>query len=282
VRFGPAPLFALTTALLACQSQTPPIAPTESSLAGPAAVAGPAPAGGSAGGGEDDPGHPEQGSEGDEAAFPSAGHAPMREVGASGVVGEVLRELSAARETTYTHHTTIDESRCQFDYDCSGFVDYALEVSAPDAFGEVRQATVARPLAKHFVAFLASLPPIGTTSSTHWASVARVTDLQPGDVIAWLRPVDVSTRNTGHVMFVHGPVAPYESNANAFVVPIADATHSPHGQSDARRASHASGLGTGTIVLLTDASGRPTGYKWSRWKRSVEHATTVALGRITR
>ncbi len=271
-------LVALVLAAAACASPAPPPAATPTPSPAPAAASAGGPATGLAT--EDDPSAAETDTEGVEVALPKLGRVAAREVGAAGIVTEVDRELSAMRATSYVHHTVIDESRGEFDYDCSGFAGYALALSAPQAFAELQQATVERPLAKHFEAFFAGLPP--GAGRGHWASVARVQDLHPGDVVAWLRPVDVVSKNSGHVMFVRGPVVPYQGRSDAFVVPVVDSTHAPHGKSDPRKAAGISGLGTGNMVLLTDATGHPTGYKWSTWAKSIERTTTVALGRVVR
>ena len=73
----------------------------------------------------------------------------------STLLAEARRELAAARESHYAHHTSVDEARGSFDYDCSGFVGYALARATPQAFAAVTAATRARPLAKDFYAFFA-------------------------------------------------------------------------------------------------------------------------------
>jgi hypothetical protein len=79
-------------------------------------------------------------------------------------------------------------------------------------------------------------------------------------VVAWLRPRWLPSRNTGHVAFVvshprrnTGPVA-------GQLLRIADSTRLPH-ENDSRKKG-SSGYGTGTLLLATDAAGRPTGYGW--------------------
>src|SRR4029078_5489422 len=81
------------------------------------------------------------------------------------------------------------------DYDCSGFVGYALAHAAPDALHAVVEATVRRPLARHFEAFFPA-------PRAPWTRVERAADLVPGDIIAWLEPPAKHSRNTGHVMIV--------------------------------------------------------------------------------
>jgi hypothetical protein len=211
------------------------------------------------------------GQEGDDDLPPAPDAAGSIGDGAA-LLAEARRELGALRRSTYTHRTSVDEAAGHFDYDCSGFVDYALRVAAPRALATLAAATVRRPLARHFVAFLAA------GGGGPWRPVARAAELAPGDLVAWTRPADVVTRNTGHVMLVRGAVAPGPDGTLA--VPIIDSTSVRHGRGDSRTPARASGLGTGEILLVVDQRGAPVGYRWSRGRRARVHRTTVALGRL--
>jgi hypothetical protein len=200
----------------------------------------------------------------------AAGAAPasLREA----LVAEAHRELAAVAESHYAHRTHVDEAAGVFDYDCSGFVGYALARAAPVALQAVVEASRPRPLAKHFAAFFA-LP------VAPWRRVARAKDLVAGDVIAWLEPPAKHSRNTGHVMIVDG--APRAGGRSGeLVVAVIDSSHSGHGAGDARNRGHASGLGTGALVLLTGRDGEPVGYRWSASRHSVAYRTEVALGHL--
>jgi hypothetical protein len=188
------------------------------------------------------------------------------------LVAEAHRELAAISETHYAHHTAIDETRGVFDYDCSGFVGYALSRVAPKAFAAVIAATRAPPLAKDFYAFF-------TQPHAPWQRVDRAGDLAPGDVVAWLEPPAKHSRNTGHVMIVNRAPTPGARDGE-LVVEVIDSSHSGHGHADARIKAHRNGLGVGSIVLLVDASGRPTGYRWSRAAHSIAYSTAIALGHL--
>jgi hypothetical protein len=190
------------------------------------------------------------------------------------IVSEIGRELANKRSATYSHTTYVDEASGVYDYDCSGFIGYALDHAYPAGMAAIRSATIERPLAKHFESFFSSL----SSSDPAWAQVPRAIDLRPGDIIAWLEPADVQSNNTGHVMFVYG--APYASSTrNEIIVPVADATSSPHGGTDARTAAGETGLGTGAIGLVVDGAGAPTGYYWNGGSSPTSHATAIALGR---
>lgn len=65
---------------------------------------------------------------------------------------EANRELSLMRSSTYVHKTSVDEASGRFDFDCSGFISYALAHSSRAAYRELRGFAHHRPLAKDFVA----------------------------------------------------------------------------------------------------------------------------------
>jgi hypothetical protein len=188
------------------------------------------------------------------------------------LVLEAHRELGAMVETHYDHRTHVVEPDGVFDYDCSGFVGYALSRAAPAALHAVVEATRARPLARHFEAFFAS-------PRAPWTRLERAADLVPGDVIAWLEPPAKRSRNTGHVMIVDRAARPGRQPGEV-IVGVVDSSRSGHGPADPRNREHRSGLGTGELVLLVDRDGRPTGYRWSLSRRSVAYRTEVALGHL--
>ena len=232
--------------------------------------------------GDDNGGDHSAGVEGDESSLPTP--PPSAVAGpkdtAATFVAETDRELRAMRSSAYEHHTSVDEGAGSFQYDCSGFVDYALRGAAPAAYAELTGATVRRPLAKHIEGFFASLP-AGGAPRGHWARVGRVADLRPGDIIAWLQPADSSSKNTGHVLVVHGPLRPDDTAPGAFLVPVVDSTALKHGAQDSRAASGATGLGTGSIVLLGDGSGAPVAFRWSTGRKSRVRETAITLGRLS-
>jgi hypothetical protein len=185
---------------------------------------------------------------------------------------EAHRELAARTESHYAHHTFVDDAHGVYDFDCSGFVGYALSRVAPSALALVVAATRPRPLAKDFYAFFSA-------PRAPWTRVDRATDLVPGDVIAWLEPPAKHSRNTGHVMIVaRAPVA--GTRAGELVVEVIDSSHSGHGRTDERIRDHRNGIGSGPLVLLVDASGHATGYRWSLAAHSTPFTTAIALGRL--
>ena len=191
------------------------------------------------------------------------------------VLGQAMHVLSSMRATAYTHKTTIEASAGKFEFDCSGFVGYVLAQSQPRALAELRAATKKRPLAKHFVTFFQNVHPQST-----WRKIERVEDLAPGDMIAWLKPADVVTKNTGHVMIVRERPIRDEQHPDMWSVQIIDSTAVPHGKGDSRKARGLTGLGTGEVLLIVDDRGEPIGYRWSRGTRATLHMTTIALAGV--
>lgn len=204
--------------------------------------------------------------------LPVVAAAPPAASTRTALLDEAKRELGAVTESHYAHHTHVAEATGVFDFDCSGFVGYALSRVAPSALKAIVDASHPRPLAKHFEAlFNDPHPP--------WTRVDGAADLVPGDVIAWLEPPAAHTHNTGHVMIVAGAPVPGKRSGE-LVVTVIDSSHSGHGAADARVRDHRNGLGTGKIILLIDAHGHAIGYRWSLWDRSVAYRTEVALGHL--
>lgn len=191
------------------------------------------------------------------------------------VLQQAMHVLHSARSTAYTHRTTVEEAEGKFEFDCSGFVGYVLGQSQPAALAELRGATKKRPLAKHFVTFFQNLP-----AGSAWRRVERASELAPGDMIAWLRPDDVVTKNTGHVMIVRGQPLRDAQHPDVWAVPIIDSTAVPHGAGDSRKATGATGLGTGEVLLIVDENEIPIGYRWSRGTKATLHRTTIALAGV--
>jgi hypothetical protein len=218
------------------------------------------------------------GHEGDDELLPERRAPHAESDGARAIHDEALRQLAHLQASTYSHKTLIDEGSGKYEYDCSGFVDYTVGNVEPDAFAQLRTATVKRPLAKHFVEFVTTIGP--GENKGKWKRVARADQLVPGDIVAWLKPSDVVSRNTGHVMIVDAKVSRDVAHADTVVVPIIDSTSMRHGKADSRYSSKATGLGTGEVILLTNERGAPIGYRWSHGKKSREHATIVALAHL--
>ncbi len=225
--------------------------------------------------GDDDSAH-ESGTEGDDDELPKSSAAAPPGAGGAALLGEANRIVGRVRASTYSHKTHVDEGAAEYDVDCSGLVDYALGRVCPDALEALpRNGAGKRPLAKHFVELIDGLAP--GQKKGRWKRVGKAAELAPGDVVAWLKPADVTSNNTGHVMIVRAPVS---AESGEVSVPIIDSTSMRHGADDSRFASKATGVGIGTIHLIVNDRGEPVGYRWSNGKKARNHGSVVALGRI--
>lgn len=224
--------------------------------------------------------------EGDDPGFPSAiersSTAPSSDSASSRLVAEAIRQLRAMKSTRYRHKSRIDEAAGTFEYDCSGFVAYALLNAAPDALAVVPIGVKGRPRAEDFATYFA-----GLDGEAPFARVPRGSEIAAGDIVAWLRPADVNNTNTGHIGIVLdqlGVAAPSDAvtkigGARELLLRIVDATESPHGD-DVRGDATTTGLGTGTIGLVVDGSDAPVGYRWKGGESARAHATMIAIARL--
>jgi hypothetical protein len=116
----------------------------------------------------------------------------------------------------------------------------------------------------------------------HFSTKTTVPALAPGDLIAIKYPAGSS--DTGHMMIVAQP--PSHPAANEWAVQVIDSTSNPHGVAStasnspylsypdtrASGTTEYSGIGRGWIIIDTDATGVPTGYRWG-----VNESTTYAV-----
>lgn len=188
---------------------------------------------------------------------------------------EAEREFSGMKTSVYQHHTDVDEAVGRFNYDCSGFLDYALQRISPSAYAEVpiSKASSKRPLAQDFYTLL-SHP---TRISSHWVQISHIDHVRTGDIVVWLRPPDSDSTNTGHVMVIVGrPIASSQTNEVLFTV--LDSTTSPHAQDS--RPQGQTGLGTGIIGVIVDTQGNPIAFRWRGGESKQAHSTSIAFGRL--
>jgi len=199
------------------------------------------------------------------------------------LVAEAVRELRAVQSTRYRHRTRVDEETGTFEFDCSGFVAYALTRVNPAALARVPVGPKGRARAEDFVAFFAGLGP----DDPAWVPIRRGSDLGRGDLVAWLRPAEVTNTNTGHIAIVLERVgeAPTSSATTAIggvrelLLRVADSTESAH-TGDERGVETSTGLGAGIIGLVVDASDAPIGYRWRGNKSPKAFVTRIAIGRL--
>ena len=171
--------------------------------------------------------------------------------------------------TVYEHQTRVDRTAGSYQYDCVGFVSYALKQAAPrareSAFETLKVTPGHIPTPAKYAAFFASL---AEKPQPGWQAVAKASDLRPGDVVAWEHQTATAS---GHAVVIAGvPVAGPEGT---WLVEVFDSTASPHGDDSrptdqraevlATNGKH-SGLGRGVMAFTADpATGILTGYRWS-------------------
>ena len=97
-----------------------------------------------------------------------------------------LRLLNAAdqvqstmKSSKYQHTTYVDESSGVYDFDCSGFVDYLLQRTSPDALAAVkyRPNRLNRPYHQDYYRFLSTLT---ADNVGGWRGVVRAPDCFQG------------------------------------------------------------------------------------------------------
>ena len=187
------------------------------------------------------------------------------------VVGRVRTTL---RETRYQHTTDVDERAGRYAWDCSGMAAWILRRAAPRALAAV---AAERPVARDFYQVIARAGP--APYRTAWHRLSGVSELRPGDLFAWVRPPKWPSRNTGHVGFVLSRAEPVAVVPQAYALRVVDATSLPH-QDDTRAADGAGGFGEGTLLLMTDADGKPTAYGWYGTESRAVIETKIVLGRL--
>ena len=154
--------------------------------------------------------------------------------------------------------------------DCSGFIDHLLmhdDGYTVDDFK--RWFGSRRPTAERYHDAIAE--------ARGFTPVARVVDLQPGDLIAikYLKRRD----NTGHIMLVVDaprrivPGAPMVDGTTQWAVTVIDSSESGHGPTDTRHKRGADGrdhggLGRGVFRLYAGADGSAAGFAWSTLRAS--------------
>lgn len=196
---------------------------------------------------------------------------------------EATNEFGSMVSTLYQHQTRVDRTAGSYRYDCVGFVSYALQRAAPQARASAFRALAIQPgripsppLYRTFLSSLADKPQAG------WQAVTRVSELRPGDVVAW----EQKTRTaSGHAVVIGG--VPVAGPGDSWVVEVYDATSSPHA-ADTRpgdpragvleATGRRSGLGRGVMAFTGDpVTGALTGYRWS--PQGAVNPVPIAAGR---
>ncbi|HSQ93405.1 MAG TPA: hypothetical protein VLL74_03840 [Methanoregula sp.] len=193
--------------------------------------------------------------------------------GSALLLREAERQRAGMNSTNYTHTTSVDEANGTYDYDCSGFVGYALSRADPCAFAVLSHP---RPdtgdFYNHFIR-LGTVPGPGG-----WMRILTPRELQPGDIIVWPEPDPSDPQSAGHIMIVSEIPMENPDRDGELLVRVIDSTTTRH--ADDTRAPGESGLGTGTVGIMTDSSGYPTGYYWRGGESKILRETDMAFARI--
>jgi hypothetical protein len=176
------------------------------------------------------------------------------------VAGEALRILENTRHTKYQHDIFIDEATGTYNLDCSGFVSYLLGRVAPAHLGFIpTHGMESRLLAQDYYTFFSLLP---TETTNGWRQVLSLSDVQPGDLIAW--PLPPPNPDTGHVFVVAANPVPVADDILA--VMAYDASDILH-YDDSRGSGPGqfrTGVGSGTFHLQINAAGIPVAFQFNR------------------
>lgn len=198
--------------------------------------------------------------------------------------GKVLARLDkikgSLRSTEYRHTTSVRRKIGHYAWDCSGMANWILKRDAPRAFEALHRD---RPVARTYWRTIDKAPTAKPRRG--WQKIADITDVRPGDVFAWRRPPDWPPGgNTGHVGFVVGSPETVTDErfaaVRAFTVRIIDATSLPH-QDDTRKPEGKGGFGSGTLLFVTDETGRAYAYGWFGARSRGVIPTDIVFGRLT-
>lgn len=212
--------------------------------------------------------------------------APLGEASSSPTLASAYQQFNTLQCTHYQHSYTETPAEGLYYYDCVGFTGYTVRVATPQAWASVQSVTGIAPgyvpTPTRFASFFNSL---ATTPQTGWQAVTTGAAILPGDVLAW-GPEPNNPEEAGHSVMALSAPQPLGDGKYALVV--MDSTATDHGPDDTRRSAPLnqrnaplgastntgstsaapstapSGLGIGTIGLVTDpSSGAVTGIQWS-------------------
>ena len=180
--------------------------------------------------------------------------------------------VNSLQETIYQHHEVIDVDRGQYDCDCSGFVGFVLNRSAPAHYAMIpKEADQPRPRAFEFHDFLQSLTPQSTGG---WHRIDFLQDVVRGDIVAWRFLRIVPHKDTGHVLIA--AQAPTRNADGTFSLRIYDSAALSH--FDDTRLNGVTGVGSGTIHFQVDQAGRPIAVQFTPNETFLSHS--IVIGRL--
>lgn len=181
--------------------------------------------------------------------------------------------LAATQETSYQHHTEIDEQNGVLHCDCSGFVGFLLRHEFPEHYVSLdgdeapwRKRPVATTFYETFIA--------AGESNNHrvtWQRIPKMMNVLPGDVLAWRKKTIKRGSTTGHVCVIAS--TPVKQKDGTVRIQIIDSTSVPH-ENDTRPGGN--GVGTGERFFLVNSQGEPIGFL----RRGRLERFSIAMGRM--
>lgn len=190
---------------------------------------------------------------------------------------QAQKHLFLKKQSRYQHATEVSEEKGQFNYDCSGFISHILRKTSVAAFQQISLVKGGRPVAAEFYSFFENLKP---SSNKFWKKVNSPAELQPGDLIAWLKPAVSSSTSTGHVMIVDSYAKAYkgkETSEDEFQVSVIDSALSGH-KNDSRKPKE-TGLGRGLISIVVK-NGQAVGFRWKANESQKAQYAPISFGRL--
>jgi len=213
--------------------------------------------------------------------------APLGPAGSSPTAQSAFHQYDTMQQTLYQHKRAVDVATGHYFYDCVGFVTWTLDNNAPTAAQAMRTATGVTSMARvpappRYQSFFADLP---AHPANGWQAVTAVADVRAGDVLAWPNEPN-NTDENGHAVLAAG--VPVKQSDGTWALAVLDSTATPHGPDDTRRSNpdnlpgpngKPSGLGIGTIGLVVDPNGAPSGVQWSLGVKTTQ--VPISIGRPT-
>jgi hypothetical protein len=203
-------------------------------------------------------------------------HSPRSSVALTSRVLTTARSMVERYGSTtgslYSHKTNIETTSGICQVDCSGFIAVVLKKVSPAHLNQIPMPPRRkRPLAEDFEK---AFDTASSVTLPGWKKIENLSDVRPGDIMAWRLPDHAKGADTGHVFFINH--LPKRETPTLWRVQILDSTKSPHFQ-DSRHAAQ-TGVGRGTLWIETDPQGHATGYHW-RSPTSPPRNEPTAIGR---
>lgn len=163
-----------------------------------------------------------------------------------------------------------------FKFNCSGFIGWILRESYLEAYQDFWPLSGERPFVVDYCNRIEEMP---NRPSQWWKPIPNVWDIEPGDLVAWKRPLAQYDRYpSGHVMVaVNKPEASIRDGE--VLLTVMDSTKQPH-LDDSRETTRLTGLGWGTVGIGINEDGTPKSYFWRGAISTKEITTWVGAVRL--